>query len=250
MKVDIKIPTELKDIWLGTYQDFLQVVDNSNDDEFIYNKMVQIFCGIELKKVLKIRWSDIQHITIKINEAFNKKPEFKKTFMIHNTEFGFIPDLENISFGEYIDLTNNINDMKNFHKAMAVMYRPIVLKKKDKYEIEAYESSANYAEVMKYATIDIALGAKVFFCDLHRELLSSTLQFLETEMKMLMTDKTSAKEESLHKTGVGTQASMRLLMGNLQDSMKHVNYHYTNALHSSLLKSKKMILNMQNSRNN
>ena len=250
MKVDIKIPTNLSDIWLGTYQDFLQVVEKSNDDEFIYNKMVQIFCGIELKKVLQIRWSDVQHITVKINEAFSQKPEFKKTFKIHNTEFGFIPDLENISFGEYIDLTNNINEMKNFHKAMAVMYRPIVEKQKEKYEIEPYVSSANYAEVMKYATIDIALGAKIFFCDLQMELLKSTLQFLKKETTEMMQKKTSAKGEFLDSHGVGTQAFMQSLTETLPNLEKLQSYQYTNVLHTSLLKSKKEILSITNFKNN
>ena len=250
MKFEIKIPTELTDIWLGTYQEFLKVVENSNDEELIYNKMVQIFCGIELKKVLQIRWSDVQNITIKINEAFKKKPEFQKTFKLKNIEFGFIPDLENISFGEYIDLSNNINEMENFHKAMAVLYRPIVSKKKDKYEIEPYVSSANYSEVMKFVTIDIALGAKVFFWSLQKELLNSTLLFLQKEMKEMNIQKISVAEEHLQNIGAGTQVSMQSLMVTLQSLAKSQNYHYANALPTYLLKNKKEILNMQNCRNN
>ena len=250
MQLDIKIPTELKDIWLGTYQDFLKVVENSNDDELIYNKMVQIFCGIELKDVLKIRWSDVQNITVKINEAFQEKPEFKKTFKLQGIEFGFIPYLEDITFGEYIDLSNNINDMENFHKAMAVMYRPIIENKKDKYLIEPYVSSANYSEVMKYVTIDIALGAKVFFCDLQKQLLNNTLLFLQKEMRQMNKKKISVAEEYLPNNGAGTQVSMQSLMVTLQNLARSQSYHYGSVLPSYLLKSKKEILSIVNSKNN
>ena len=163
MKLDISIPTKLNEISLGTYQTFMKVSEKTNDDEFLCEKMVQIFCHIELKDVAEIRWSDVQYIIDKINTAFQDKPKFKRTFKINTTEFGFIPDLEDISFGEFVDLQNNLDKIEDFHKAMAVMYRPIIEKKGDKYEIERYQSAHNYAEVMQHAPIDIALAAKVFF---------------------------------------------------------------------------------------
>ena len=250
MKVDVKIPTELKDIWLGTYQDFMQVAENSNDDEFIYEKMIQIFCGIELKEVVQIRWSDVQHIATKVTEAFKQKPTFKKTFTLEGVEFGFIPNLEDITFGEFIDLQTNIDKIENLHKAMAVMYRPITKIKKDKYEIEDYISSANYSEVMKYVTIDIALASKVFFCDLQNELRKSTLSYLEKQMKTKELKTISAEGLRSIKTGAGTHLSMESLTAILQDSMKLQNCPYKTALHGSLLKSKKEILKIVRSKNN
>ena len=244
MKAEILIPTELSDIWLKTYQEFIKVADNSNDDIFICEKMVQIFCGIHLKEVAQIRWADVQHIVNKVNEAFSQKPKFQKRFKIKGVEFGFIPDLENISFGEYIDLTENIKDLKDMHKAMAVMYRPITESSKDKYEIEPYVSSTNYAEVMKYATIDIALGAKVFFWNLHKKLSKSTLVFLEKEMMTKEMQTILAKEVSLEKLGGGIPQFMLSLKATLSDLEKLQKFPYKTALHGSLLKSKKQILKM------
>ena len=250
MKVDVKIPTDLSDIWLGTYQKFMHIAENSNDDEFIYEKMVQIFCGVELKDVLKIRWSDVQYISTKITEAFKQKPTFQKTFVLEGVEFGFIPRLDEITFGEYIDLQTNIDKMEDFHKAMAVMYRPITEKNKDKYLIEEYSGTNNYSEVMKYVTIDIALASKVFFCDLQRQLQRSTLSYLEKEM-MTKEMKTSLVQElSSLKTGDGTTVSMQFLMETLQNSMKLQSCPYKTALHGSLLKSKKEILKIVKSKNN
>jgi len=175
MEANIQIPTKLNEISLGDYQRFIEVSEKSNDDNFVFEKMIEIFCKIKLMEVIQIKWSDIQYIAGRITEAFQEKPKFIPRFKIQNIEFGFIPSLEDMSFGEFIDLQNNMEKIEDFHKAMAVLYRPITEKRKDKYEIEKYVSAANYSEVMKYAPVDVALAAKVFFCDLQKELLSSTI---------------------------------------------------------------------------
>ena len=45
-------------------------------------------------------------------------------------EFGFIPKLDNISLGEFVDLDSYMSDWDNMHKAMAVLYRPVTFRKK------------------------------------------------------------------------------------------------------------------------
>ena len=67
MKVKINIPTSLDEIPLKRYQDFLKVQSTSTDEEFVAQKMIEIFCGVELKNVVKIKVTDlndlIQHFT-------------------------------------------------------------------------------------------------------------------------------------------------------------------------------------------
>ena len=53
MKLEISIPTELKEIKLAQYQAFLKIAKDNEDAEFLHQKMVQTFCGIDLKKLLK-----------------------------------------------------------------------------------------------------------------------------------------------------------------------------------------------------
>ena len=55
MKLDILLPTSLSEIPLSRYQKFIEMKEQSNDEEFIANKMIQIFCGIELKEVMQIK---------------------------------------------------------------------------------------------------------------------------------------------------------------------------------------------------
>lgn len=183
MKLELVIPTSLSEIPLMHYQKYMVVASNKeNSDLFISQKMIEIFCGIELKSVVDIKLSDVIDLVTHFKGLFDKKLELKKTFEIQGIKFGFINELEDISFGEYIDLESNIIDIQSFHKAMAVMYRPIVEEKGNKYTIEKYNGTANYSELMKYAPLDVVLPASVFFWNLGSELLTATLSYLERQM--------------------------------------------------------------------
>lgn len=216
MKLELIIPTSLSEIPLGHYQKFKAVAENSNDEDFIAQKMIESFCGIELKEVVKIPYKDMQVLVQDFAKVFEAKPDFKPTFFIKDVKFGFIPDLENISIGELADLNNNINDVENFHKAMAVMYRPIKRESLGKYEIEDYNGTANYSEVMKFAPLDITIGARVFFCNLTNDLSNALAIYLERETKKLMN---LASGHNLINDGVGTLASIHSLKEMLPELM-------------------------------
>jgi len=231
MKVEITIPSSISEIPLMNYQKFLKVQKNSNDEEFIAQKMIEIFCGIELKEVVKMKLTSINDLILHFNQIFSVKPKFQPRFKIGNIEYGFIPDLENISFGEYVDLDNYLSNWDDYNKAMAVMYRPITETRKEKYNILEYNGASEFSEAMKYAPMDIAIGASVFFWTLGSELLTATLNYLKTETKKMTQEQaTLAQELSLEKNGVGIQAYTDLLKETLQNMTKLQNTDYLNVL--------------------
>jgi hypothetical protein len=178
--------------------------------------MIELFCGIELKDVIKIKASDISDMVSHFNKLFSGKQKFEHRFKIGDLEFGFVPDLENISWGEYIDIERNLTDWDTMHKAMAAMYRPITKRKGEKYEIEEYNGTANYSEVMKYAPLNVVFGASVFFWTLGSELLTALMDYLEKEMKGM--DLTTIQSKlNLENNGVGIKAYMHSLKETLQD---------------------------------
>lgn len=239
MKTEIIIPTSLSEIPLKSYQEFMKLVSNSNDDEFIGQKTVEIFCGLKMKDAVKIRWDDVRNLINHLNEIFKAKPKFQPTFKIKGTEFGFITDLENMTFGEYIDLETNITSVDTFHKAMAVMYRPITNKVKDRYEIFEYTGTSEFSEAMKYAPLDVVLGATLFFSTLGSDLVQHTLSSLEKEMKKNPKLMTLAKERNLIKDGDGTIQSMQSLKETLQSLMMLPSWELESALPISLMNAKK-----------
>jgi len=238
MKTEIVIPTSLSEIPLKSYQEFMKVVEKSNDEEFIGQKTIEIFCGLKMKDVVKVKWSDVKSLTLHLNEIFKAKPKFQATFKIDNTEFGFIPNLEGMTFGEYIDLESNISSVETFHKAMAVMYRPITKKVKDRYEIFEYTGSDEFSEVMKFAPLNVVLGATLFFSTLGSDLVQHTLTSLEKEIQKNPKIMTLAKERNLINDGAGTIQSMRFLRETLQSLMKLPEWGLENVLPTLLTKNR------------
>jgi len=224
MKAEIVIPSSLDDITLEQYQLFMRIVSKDDSEEFLAQKMVSVFCKIRLSDVFKIRMLDVLEIATSIGEMIQKSCDLTPRFKMNDTEFGFIPDLENISFEEYVDLDSHLGDWQTMHKAMAVMYRPIVKTKRDKYDIEEYQGSITYSEVMKYAPLSIVLGSMVFFYRLRDELLKATLSYLKTEV----TEMALVQRSSSISSGGGTTQSINLLEETLQSLTKLQNYHYSN----------------------
>jgi hypothetical protein len=231
MKLEINVPTSLNEISLKSYQEFLKVQQSSNDEEFIAQKMVQIFCGIELKDIVKMKLTSLNELILHFTKLFSEKPKFQPTFKIGSQEFGFITNLEEISFGEYVDLENNLQKWETYHIAMSVLYRPIKLKFKDKYEIVDYNPMTEMHDLMKFTPVDIAISSSVFFWNLGSELLTATLTYLEREItKNPKIQTTLAKQLNLQNNGGGINQFMHSLQETLQDFDTVTKYRLTKCL--------------------
>ena len=182
MKLEIEVPTTLEEITLGQYQKFLITKEGSNDEEFVAQKMIEIFCNIQLKEIAKMKLTSINELIAHFTKIFDVTPKFQPTFFIGSQEFGFITSLEDITFGEYVDLENNLQDWDTYHNALAVMYRPITLKFKNQYKIADYEPNEEMQNLMKFAPVTIAIASSVFFWNLGSDLLNATTSYLEQQM--------------------------------------------------------------------
>jgi len=220
MKLDILLPTNLSEIPLSRYQEFIAMKEKSNDEEFIAQKMIQIFCGMKLGEVAKIKMKHLNELIAHFTKVFSEKPQLIRKFKIKDIEFGFIPKFDDISFGEYVDLENYMKDWKTYHKALSVMYRPIKNTNKDKYEIVDYEPNEDMQDLMKFAPLDVAISSSFFLSSLGIELLKATQTYLKKELKKMTASTNLAKDTNLAKTGVGMEVSMDWLTETLQSLMK------------------------------
>jgi hypothetical protein len=229
MKLELTIPTDLNEITLGQYQQFVKVKEATNDTEMMAEKMIQIFCDIELKEIINIKFSEVQNLVAHFNKLFSETPKFTRTFKIKDIEFGFIPDLQNITFGEYVDLEENLKSWETYHKAMAVMYRPIKIKRKDGHEIIDYTGTAEFSDLMKFAPLGVVLSSSVFFWTLGSELLQSTILYLEQQIaKNPKALETLAKAHNLPSNGDGINQFMRSLREMSQSLTKLPSWDYLN----------------------
>lgn len=184
MKIKLNVPTELGEIKLSDYVKYLKVLEVNQDDDysdvFVHQKILDIFCGVPLIEAVEYKMSDVRKVVGTITNTLNQKPELVKTFKLGDTEFGFIPKLDDMTFGEYVDLDSNLGSWDNMYKAMAVLYRPVKQKIKDKYLIEDYKGDLYY-DAMIHTPMDAVVSSMLFFYNLGKELSTAMTKYLEEE---------------------------------------------------------------------
>ena len=185
----IKLPENQSEITLGQYQKYLKLIarlESGELDTYTFNRRkIVLFTNLMFKDTANITQVDFESIINQIDSALNEQAVFKSRFKLGGVEFGFIPNLNNITSeemmhldaldsitqGEFIDASNNTNEVENLHKLMAVLFRPITDKEVfGNYEIVSYNGTKKYCELMKDIPLSIANGALFFFVNLATEL--------------------------------------------------------------------------------
>ena len=179
MKANINVPTELNEITLKQYQKFLKVQDSKQNNTFLQTKMIEIFCNVKMQDALNIKLSDADRISSLISKMFEQKPDLVKSFWLNNVEYGFVPDLDEITLGEYIDLDTYMGEWENIQIAMNVLYRPIKQKLGQKYLIEEYDPDTK--DKLINMPMDAVFGSIIFFYRLGIELSKTMMNYLENE---------------------------------------------------------------------
>lgn len=213
MKVKINVPEDLSEITLGQYMKFLKLdFDENTKNSFALQKMVEIFCNANLKDIADIRFSDITSITNHIQTIFNQECKMIPQIALNGVKYGFVPNLDEMSLGEYIDLDNYFHEWDTMDRAMCVLYRPIKLSKNGKYLVEDYNGTDNHME-MKDLPLNVVFGAKVFFYHIGIELLNHIPNYL------MEADMTDQQTQILAQSMDGIQVFTDSLRGTLPGSM-------------------------------
>ena len=210
MRVKITVPNDLSEIKLWQYQKFLEIQKQNSDENFLASKMIEIFCGIELKEAYKMKAKDVHRITGILADMFEQKPVLINRFYLNNIEYGFIPNLDDMTLGEYVDLDTYLPKWEEIEKAMAVLYRPITKTYKGKYQIEDY--TAQGQDAYKDMPMSIVFGAMFFFYRLGIDLSKIMTFYLEQNK-----DIHSQLSHSLGKNGDGINQFMHSLKEILED---------------------------------
>ena len=217
MKIEVSIPENLNDITLGQYQRFLKIENPTEED------ILKIFLNLDFKGLAKVKANDVEKYSAHIVSLFEQEQEHQMRFVLSGVEFGFIPKLDDITYGENKDVTSYLNDWDTMHKAMAVLYRPIKQRLGKRYLIEDYEGSHKYSEIMKEMPLSIVMGAMVFFYNLTNALLKVIPNYLEKEMEIeLMRGQISAEN------GEAIKSYIHSLKETSEDLMRLQTYHSIN----------------------
>ena len=215
MKKKLSVPSDLSEITLGQYQKFFKIQETNKDPYFLQCKMIEIFCNLDGLTVRKMKMTDAERVANIINKMFEKKPPLIRSFNLEEKEYSFIPDLNNISFGEYIDLDTNISDWQNMHVAMNVLYRPVKQKLGEKYLIEDYDLEGK--DSLVGMPMSVVMSSIFFFFHLGMDLSKTMVNYLENNQEEALTE-----YQSLIGNGDGSHpfiVSLRTILQDLKISL-------------------------------
>lgn len=229
-KIRISIPKDLSEVTLGQYQEYLKIADKHKDEEesgdFLNLKALEIFCDLDMKESHSLPLKHFHFALSHLESLFEAEPKFVNRFVFRtpdgDQEMGFIPKLDDMTFGEYVDLDKYMSDWQKMHRAMAVLFRPVRVKMKDSYEIDEYTGTGVYGDAMKEMPLNIALGAVVFFYRLGTKLLRNIPTFLERQKGL-----SKKKKEDLQRIGDGIRRFSLFAEAMYSESMTRQKFLYT-----------------------
>lgn len=195
--MEINIPTSLKDITMRQFIAF-EKSDKTDDDYIIH------FC--DFAKPVLLPKKEYSEIVSLLKEVINSDVTFEKIFKHEGIYFGFISNLDKISANEFMHIDEYIKTPDTFHKALAVLYRPVIKRKRnwfrkkadDLYDVLPYKEENSFEDMMLDVSCIYYLGAMVFFYNLGNDLLKSMQDY-----SIQLAEKQAIKKNTSTKNGDG-----------------------------------------------
>ena len=188
-EVKLIIPDNWTDITIATYQKYLKIQESKVSDKNKVIKSIALLCNTTPFVVKKMPYKDLLEIMDIIKQMIDTEPnkvEFRKFFTFNGEEYGFCPNLSNITTGEYIDLESYCKEpIENLHIIMSILYRKITFKRNERYAIEEYNPDEFKEELFKDCPMDIALNCLGFFLTLGNVLAKTSHSYLVAQEKKL-----------------------------------------------------------------
>lgn len=214
------VPEHLNDITLGQMQAYEKRSTDITDVDELRKLMLDVFCKVDSSYYAKINANQLKSVSNRVESVLNTQPRHELFFSLDGVRMGFIPNLDEITMGEFVDLENLGSETANWHKIMAVLYRPVTKTFGNRYLIEDYQGSKDAAKY-KEMPLGVALGAMLFFWSLGKDLLTDTLRYLR--------EAAAEPQQSilLQKSGIGLEQYMDSLKETLDALTKSQPYPFT-----------------------
>ena len=208
MKVKVKKEGKVKeyniidswaDVTLEKWQQLVLGKKKTKTEEA--KETIKALSTLPVKLIEEMALSDVATIFERLSKL-QIEGKLKKVFEIDEVAYGFLPDLDEITLGEWADIEQYIKDglEKNIHKIMAVLFRPITSREGKVYSVQAYKDGKQRAEKFRKKMNAVQVQQSlVFFWTFGKEL-STILPLYLTEMMTKI-----QAEMNLQKSGVGSE---------------------------------------------
>ena len=149
---------------------------------------ISICTGQSVEKLRTMPQKLIEAATAHLDKLLTQETaRFEKVVEMGGKRFGFVPDWNAFTAGEWIDLETYLEDFwKNAHKVMSVLFREVTYELGDKYEVKKYTAKED-ASIFEEMPADLVSGTLLFFWTTRNELLldmkSSLLEVAEAAIQ-------------------------------------------------------------------
>lgn len=160
---------EFPEVWSEVILDkFIQITEIKTDDLDEIEKNLQILSvltGIPFEEIDELPYTEYARLASICHFIFyDDKAPVKREFTIDNIDYVMIDDITKITTAEFVDmdsiLANKETTISNLHIFLAILYRPKVNGKIEKYNSD---SVAERAEIFRNKlTCDYVISATVF----------------------------------------------------------------------------------------
>ena len=165
-QVKINIPESWAEVTLEQYQNYVISTDTKDEAAVMFNTIASL-CSVPREYVERFKIEDLKKVYTNLNKLIEKplNKELVNIIEIDGVRYGMHPNLDSMSFGEYVDLEEFAKaGLIGFHKVLAILYRPIADEQGARYNIEPYEvEHQRNAEKFKGVNMDVINGVSVFF---------------------------------------------------------------------------------------
>ena len=239
MNLESTIPENWKDIKYSQYMKYYNMTKPYDGTEEVARVSLELgalhFCNIPGELLYSIPKDTFDLVSGRLGELFlaSDTQPLVNQFTIGDVTYGFIPSLDDMTYGEYLDLTTYTKDKfwNNIPIIFSILYRPIVKKSGKYYTIEPYAGTNDeridfFKDIL---TMDIVFGAIGFFLNLQSDLLIGILHYSEKILKKTKDPQVSLLLETLAKNGVDIPQLQSSLTTTLQNLILLRSYQSTNA---------------------
>ena len=180
------IPVSSEQITLRRFVDFETAADDTELAMVAINKSREYCEGLKAETVQTV-------IDLFQTACITGKDTHTPTVTLEGIKLGFIPDINNMTFREHVDLdqlsksiwlTNGETDYTNLPQLMAILYRPVTEQVGEYYNLQKYDSekTKKYIHAINAMPMDRVQGGLLFFSSIGAELVNNSLESLDQMM--------------------------------------------------------------------
>ena len=185
-EIQIKVPTNWSAVTLENYLKLQKDMEIYKDEEGAYTAILfHHLCGFPVELIAKLDVDTYSKIKRDLAGFLNSTEQpLQRIITIDGVEYGFEPNLSQMSYGAYVDISKYetlvIDD--KWAEIMSILYRPVIKKQGKLYDIESYKGEIHKEKFLNIG-MDIHFGALFFFnnllVDLLKDIQKSLMQSTE-----------------------------------------------------------------------